>query len=80
MMKDFLVIKKYCIFFLLYGKITKEGEWLMIKEIAWNTFKNTGSINTFLELKQIENFENVNNQKVNFNEYSKNEGNNNCRK
>lgn len=52
----------------------------MIKEIAWNTFKNTGSINTFLELKQIENFENVNNQKVNLNEYSKNEGNNNCRK
>ena len=52
----------------------------MIKEIAWNTFKNTGSINTFLELKQIENFENVNNQKVNFNEYSKNEGNNNRRK
>ncbi len=52
----------------------------MIKEIAWNTFKNTGSINTFLELKQIENFENVNNQKVNCNEFSKNEGNNNCRK
>lgn len=52
----------------------------MIKEIAWNTFKNTGSINTFLELKQIENFENVNNQKVNLNEYSKNEGNNNSRK
>jgi len=25
----------------------------MIKEIAWNTFKNTGNINTFLELKQI---------------------------
>ncbi len=36
----------------------------MIKEIAWNTFKNTGSINTFLELKQIENFENVNLKKV----------------
>ena len=53
---------------------------LMIKEIAWNTFKNTGSIKTFLELKQIENFENVNNQKVNFNEYCKNERNNNCRK
>jgi len=51
----------------------------MIREIAWNTFKNTGSINTFLELKQIENYENenVNNQKVNANEYSKNEGNNN---
>ena len=52
----------------------------MIKEIAWNTFKNTGSINTFLELKQIENFENLNNQKVNFNEYSKNERDNNRRK
>lgn len=52
----------------------------MIKEIAWNTFKNTGSINTFLELRQIENFENLKNQKVNFNEYSKNKGNNNSRK
>ena len=31
----------------------------MIKKIAWNTFKNTGDINTFLELKQIENIENV---------------------
>lgn len=31
----------------------------MIKKIAWNTFKNTGNINTFLELKQIENIENI---------------------
>ena len=30
----------------------------MIKKIAWNTFKNTGDINTFLEYKQIENIEN----------------------
>ena len=53
----------------------------MIKEIAWNTFKNTGSINTFLELKQIENFEKSgDNQKVKINEYSKDEGNNNSRK
>lgn len=56
----------------------------MIKEIAWKTFKNTGNIDTFLELKQIENFENENvynyNQKVEANEYCKNEGNNNCRK
>ena len=53
----------------------------MIREIAWNTFKNTGSINTFLELKQIENLGNIEeNQKVNLNEYSKDEGNNNCRK
>ena len=53
----------------------------MIREIAWNTFKNTGSINTFLELKQIEKIENnVDNQKVNIYEYSKNEGDNNSRK
>ena len=31
----------------------------MIRKIAWNTFKNTGNINTFLELKQIENIENI---------------------
>ena len=30
----------------------------MIKKIAWNTFKNTGNINTYLELKQFENIEN----------------------
>lgn len=29
----------------------------MIKEIAWNTFKNTGDINTFLELVEFENIE-----------------------
>ena len=29
----------------------------MIKQIAWNTFKNTGNIDTFLELKQIQNIE-----------------------
>ena len=30
---------------------------LMIKKIAWDAFKNTGDINTFLEYKQIENIE-----------------------
>lgn len=30
----------------------------MIKKIAWDAFKNTGDINAFLELKQIENLEN----------------------
>ena len=30
----------------------------MIKKIAWDTFKNTGDINAFLEFKQIENIEN----------------------
>lgn len=29
----------------------------MIKKIAWNTFKNTGNINTFLELLEVENIE-----------------------
>lgn len=29
----------------------------MIKKLAWETFKNTGDINTFLEYKQIENLE-----------------------
>ena len=29
----------------------------MIKQIAWNTFKKTGNIDTFLELKQISNIE-----------------------
>ena len=29
----------------------------MIKKMAWNTFKNTGDINTFLEFKQIQNIE-----------------------
>jgi len=29
----------------------------MIKKIAWNTFKNTGDINTFLEFRQIQNIE-----------------------
>ena len=26
----------------------------MIKQIAWNTFKNTGNINTMLELIKVE--------------------------
>lgn len=30
----------------------------MIKQMAWNTFKNTGDINTFLELVEVQNIEN----------------------
>ena len=30
---------------------------LMIKKIAWDAFKNTGDINTFLEYKEIESLE-----------------------
>lgn len=29
----------------------------MIKKMAWQAFKNTGDINTYLELKQIEEVE-----------------------
>ena len=44
----------------------------MIEKIAWNTFKNTGDINTFLELKQVENLElNVNGE---INGINQNEG------
>ena len=29
----------------------------MIKQIAWNTFKNTGSIDSYLELTKVEKIE-----------------------
>lgn len=29
----------------------------MIKKLAWDTFKKTGSIDTFMEYRQIENLE-----------------------
>lgn len=51
----------------------------MIKKIAWDAFKNTGNINTFLEFKQISNIE-ENMQKVEQNGNSKNEWNNYFRK
>lgn len=49
----------------------------MIKQIAWNTFKNTGNIDTFLELKQVIDIEE--NMKAENNEIIKSEGINNCR-
>ena len=50
----------------------------MIQKMAWNTFKNTGDINTFLELKQIDNIElNLNGE---VNGTNKNEGNSISRK
>ena len=50
----------------------------MIKQIAWNTFKNTGNIDTFLELKQVQNVEE--NIKVKEYENNQDKGYNNCRK
>lgn len=29
----------------------------MLKQIAWNTFKQTGDINTYLELVEVKNIE-----------------------
>ena len=37
----------------------------MIEKLAWNTFKNTGNINTFLELIEVENIQ----KKLKVNEY-----------
>lgn len=34
----------------------------MIKQLAWNTFKNTGNINTYMELIQFQNMEKMLNQ------------------
>ena len=50
----------------------------MIKQIAWNTFKSTGNIDTFLELRQVQDIEN--NLKVKDYENSQNKGYNNSRK
>lgn len=47
----------------------------MVKQIAWNTFKNTGNIDAFLEYKQVQNIEE--NIKVKEYENSQNKGNNN---
>lgn len=48
----------------------------MITQIAWNTFKNTGNIDTFLEFKQVQDIEKI----IKVKEYAncQNKGNNNC--
>ena len=61
----------------------------MIKKLAWNTFKNTGKINTFLELMEVENVEkdlqkNALNNQINYEKdiygNNKDKGNNSFRK
>ncbi len=51
----------------------------MIKKIAWEAFKNTGDINTFLELKQIEGIEETIDKSTNIEEIRKNTKNNKCK-
>ncbi len=50
----------------------------MIKNIAWNTFKQTGDINSYLEFKQTQNIEN--NIRVNINEKNQSKWDSNIRK
>ncbi len=61
----------------------------MIKKLAWNTFKSTGNINTFLELIEVENVErdlqkNTLNNQINYEKdiygNNKDKGNNSFRK
>ena len=61
----------------------------MIKKLALNTFKNTGNINTFLELIEVENVErdlqkNALNNQINYEKdiygNNKDKGNNSFRK
>lgn len=47
----------------------------MIKKLAWNIFKNTGNIDTFMEIVEVENLEK--NLKVNENGDFKSKGDNN---
>ena len=56
----------------------------MIKQIAWNTFKKTGDINTFMEIVELENIEkntdytqntNINNKVKSYGEFE-DKGNN----
>lgn len=48
----------------------------MIKNIAWNTFKQTGDINSYLEFREVKNIEE--NMKVTIDEKYKSKWNNNC--
>ena len=43
----------------------------MIKKIAWDMFKNTGDINSFLEFKQIEDTQNKLNNAIYIDEIKK---------
>ena len=38
-----------------------------IKDLAWNTFKQTGNINTFMELRQVQNMQSIENIQPNQN-------------
>ena len=47
----------------------------MIRQLAWNTFKKTGNIDTYLELTQVKNIEDNIKEQIDGN--NKGKGNNN---
>lgn len=47
----------------------------MLKQMAWNTFKNTGNINTFLELIELQNIEKNRNSNGEINGNNQDKGN-----
>ena len=51
---------------------------MIIKELAWNAFKNTGDINVYLEFCRLKNMEES--LKIDIDETNKSEWDNNCRK
>lgn len=54
----------------------------MLKQMAWNTFKNTGNIGTFMELVEVQNAEKNIKRDLGNLEYGNNQdkGNSNFRK
>lgn len=50
----------------------------MIKKLAWDTFKQTGNISSYLEFKELKNIEET--MKVTLDETSKSKWNSNIRK
>ena len=50
----------------------------MLKQLAWNTFKQTGNINSYLEFIEVKNIEE--NMKVTLDEANKSKWDNNSRK
>ena len=58
--------------------IKERDDLNMLKNIAWNTFKQTGDINSYLEFREVKNIEE--NMKVILDETYKSKWDNNCRK
>lgn len=56
--------------------IKERVRYIMIKNIAWNTFKQTGDINSYLEFREVKNIEE--NLKVTIDEKYKSKWDCNC--